>query len=74
MSGNSTGPKVKGFWRQLFCDHIWKIKNEEPLSEHYTFIDDIKISGTTIKWALYQECLKCGKEKIETKRRPKNDV
>ncbi|MCK5601930.1 hypothetical protein KAR91_08680 [Candidatus Pacearchaeota archaeon] len=76
MSSNGAGPKAeskfKRFFRELFCDHIYKIEKEVPLSEHFKFIEDIKLAGTILKVALYQKCLRCGKERIETIRRPKN--
>lgn len=75
MSSNGTGPKAeskfKRFFKELFCDHIYKIEKEVLLSEHFKFIDDIKLSGTMINVALYQRCLKCDKKRIETRKRPK---
>lgn len=67
MSSNGTGPKIKGFWKRLFCDHIYSSYKEESIGMFTRFIGGIDV-GYVERFAVYERCLKCGKERItETK-------
>ena len=58
--------KIKKLFKQLWCDHIWKVSSTVPLYETFKHIDHIAVPGSTRRHvALYMKCIKCGKMKIE---------
>lgn len=56
---------MKNWLKRLFCNHIFKIVNEEGLSIHAKYFQGYEIGTPREEVALYKQCIKCGKERIE---------
>ena len=58
--------KIKKFWREMWCDHLWKVTDTVPLYETFRHIDHIEMPGSTRRHvALFMNCILCGKIKVE---------
>ena len=67
--------RIKKFFRQMFCDHLWKIEEEVPMYESFKHIDDYVLeTSRMVHVALYYKCLKCGKKRIRKTMRPKGEM
>ena len=58
--------------KQLFCKHIYAISEEKYLYTTFRYfggVSELPI-GKRLNYAIYWECVKCGKQKISEQMRP----
>ncbi len=62
---------MKKIFKRLFCKHIYKVEKEEFLETKREILGSegfMSVFSNYSYYAIYKKCIKCGKEKIVTKR------
>lgn len=62
---------MKKIFKRLFCKHIYKVEKEEFLETKREILGSegfMPVFSNYSYYAIYKKCIKCGKEKIVTKR------